>query len=514
MGEPYFLGIDIGTYESKGVVIDGQANIVAYAVAPHEMEVPKPGYAEHDAEKTWWADFCRISRRLLGESGLDPRKISAVGCSTIAPCCLPVDAENRPLRKAILYGVDVRAEKEIRYIEDYYGADRIFQKCGTAVSSQSAAAKILWIKNNEPDVYAGAAKFITGATYITAKLTGNYVIDRYTAASWTPAYDVENEDWEDDVSLFCRRDQLAECRWTHEPAGEVQTGAATETGLAPGTPVVTGTADAAAEALSVGVLQPGEMMLMYGSSLFIIHVVDRFMSEPRLCSGPYLFPGTYALTAGMSTAGTLTRWYRDQFAREAAASAEKSGRNVFEVLAEAAADIPPGSDGLIVLPYFSGERTPINDPSARGVIFGLNLRHTREHIYNACLEGVGYGIAQHIGIIGGLGAGTTKIMAVGGGAKHPRWLQIVSDICGLAQQTAAVNAGAAYGDALLAALGVGYYKSVDELRRNVKIERVFAPDNKNRHIYGKYLGYYTSLYEKTKDIMHGLSEPIAPIIGA
>jgi len=504
MNDAFFMGIDIGTYESKGVLMDSRSNAIVTVATSHEMEVPHPGYAEHDAENTWWADFCKISNDLIARSGVDSQKIAAVGCSTIAPCCLPVDKELRPLRKAILYGIDVRAAREINFLEDLYGADQIFNRCGTAVTSQSAAAKLLWIKNNEPEIYSRTAKFITGATYIVAKMTGNFVIDRYTAATWIPIYDIGKADWTDDLTLFCQRDQLADCRWTHEIAGFVHKDAARETGLMAGTPVVTGTADASAEALSVGVLQPGEMMIMYGSSIFIIHVVDRFLSDRRIWSGPYLFPDTYSLTAGMSTAGTLTRWYRDQLARDIAAAAKDAGLNAYDVLAEASQDIPSGSEGLIILPYFSGERTPINDPLAKGVIFGMNLKHTREHIYNACLEGIGYGIAQHFQIFDELNTGTRNVMAVGGGTKNNKWVQIVSDICGREQKTAREEIGAAYGDALLAGLGVGLFRSPEELTGHIQVKRVITPDEKAHQIYQGYYKNYTALYNATKDIMHSL----------
>lgn len=502
MKKKYFMGIDIGTFESKGVLVDETAAIVSSHTCPHVMESPKPGYAEHDAENTWWKDFCQISNSLIEKSNVDPQDIEAVGCSTIAPCCLPVDEGLNPLRKAILYGIDVRASKEIKYIDDLYGEGKIFEKCGTPVTSQSAGAKILWVKNNEPKVYASAYKFITGSTYLVAKLTGRYVIDNYTAATWVPMYNINNCDWEENLDLFCRRDQLADCKWSHEVIGEVNARGAHETGLAAGTKVITGTADASAEAISVGVLDPGDMMLMYGSSIFIIHVVQKFTKDKRLWAGPYLFPGTYSVAAGMSTAGTLTRWFRDNFARDLLEVQDKTGANAYAQLADSIKNIGPSSDGLIVLPYFSGERTPINDPKAKGMIFGLNLHHTREHVYNACLEGVGYGIAQHFDIFDERDMGTKKVMAVGGGTKNSKWLQIVSDISGREQHTAEVETGAAYGDALLAALGTGFYKDSRELANIIRIRKSIKPDLDKTAKYVTYKERYAQLYEVTKHIMH------------
>lgn len=498
----YFMGIDIGTYESKGVIIDDNAAVVACAAIPHKMECPKPGYAEHDAEKVWWHDFCKLSNGLISDSGIHPRQIAAVGCSTIAPCCLPVDRDLRPLRKAILYGVDVRVGKEIKYLEDLFGKDAIFQKCGTPVTSQAVGAKLLWIKNNEPEIHKSAYKFLTGSSYLVAKLTGKFAIDRYTAACWVPLYNISSNDWEEDVSLFCRRDQLAECYWSNEIVGCVNAQASKETGLPVGTPVITGTADASAEALSVGVLRPGNLMLMYGSSIFIIHVVDKLTTDPRIWAGPYLFENTYSMAAGMSTSGTLTRWYKEQFARDLAELAVQRGENEYSFIAKAAEHIPPGSDGLIVLPYFSGERTPINDVDAKGMIFGLNLSHTREHIYRACLEGIGYGISQHFDIFRERGVATNKIMAVGGGTKNREWIQIVSDVCQETQYMAKEKIGAAYGDSLLAALAVGFYPSLEALENKIQIEKSVTPNHELQALYACARKKYDLLYKNTKEIMH------------
>lgn len=499
---PYFMGIDIGTFESKGVIMDGDAKVIAYQACPHVMEAPKPGWAEHDAEGVWWHDLCQLSNGLIRESGVNPYEIVSLGVSGIGPCCLPVDKDLKPLRKAILYGIDTRAVKEIEALNREIGEETILERYGTPLTTQSAGAKVLWIKNNEPEIYAKTAKFVTSSTYLVAKLTGKFPIDRYTAATWVPLYSIETNDWEEDLRGICRRDQLADCLWTDEIAGEVHEQASRETGLAVGTKVTCGTADASAEGLSVGVNQPGDLMLMYGSSIFIIHVVDKLVRDKRLWAGPYLFKDTYAIAAGMSCSGTLTRWFRDNFAKDIEEKAAAEGKNVYAEMTKLAEEIPAGSDGLIVLPYFSGERTPINDPKAKGMFFGLNLLHTRGHVYKAILESVGYGINQHFEIFRELGVETKKVMAVGGGVKNQPWLQAISDICGEKQQYAQVEIGAAYGDAMLAALGAGHYKSVDELNAIVKIKGSVAPDMANHAAYQPLTRRYKALYEATKDIMH------------
>ena len=506
MKDIYFLGIDIGTFESKGVLTDGSGACIATAACPHDMSSPRPGQAEHDAEQVWWVDFCRLSRQLLADTAIDPRAIRGVGCSTIAPCCLPVDGAGRPLRPAILYGVDVRAGQEIDELNRDLGEDAILQRYGNPITSQSVGPKILWLRKNEPAVYARAARFVTGTTYLVAKLTGNWVIDHYTAAYFTPMYDLAANDWDrENLGRFCRPDQLAECRWTDDPAGAVTEQAAAETGLAPGTPVITGTADAAAEAAGVGIFEPGDMMLMFGSSIYIIHVVPKLASDRRFWAGPFLFKDTWMVAAGMSTAGTLTRWFRDQLARDAVEKARNEGGNAYDLLMASLDRIPPGSDGLIVLPYLSGERTPINDPAASGVCFGLTLSHTREHLYRACLEGVGYGIAQHFDGFREMGLDTRRVIAVGGGTRNPAWLQMVADICGQPLNTGMAY-GAAFGDALLAALGTGHFKNTNDLRACVRLGSVMMPDPARRQLYEPYRAVYNRLYPQTKNLMHELHQ--------
>ena len=501
----YFMGIDIGTYESKGVLMDKNGKCIMTHSVAHEMTSPLPGYAEHDAEKVWWGELCIISNVLLEKSGINSNEILGLGCSAIGPCCLPVDENCNPLRQGILYGVDVRAEKQIRLLNDALGEDFILEKYGSPITSQSIAPKILWIKENEPDIYKRTARFLTSTSYMVAKLTGNYVIDRYTAAALPPMYNMTTNDWDyDNLEMFCKPEQLAECRWTDEVAGYITKEAAAATGLKEGTPVTTGTPDASADAVGVGVFNPGDMLLMFGSSNFIIHVTPKPISDKRYWSGPYLFENTYTIASGMATAGTLTRWFRDRLLPDLLSEQELGKGNAYELILKELKDIPPGSDGLICLPYFSGERTPINDPLARGVFFGLTLHHTRAHMYQSCLEGVGYGIAQHFDGYAEIGMETKKIVAVGGGTKNEKWMQIISDVSGK-ELLVGDEFGAAYGDAILAALATGALSSPNEASKFIKFRKTVYPNPDNYKVYRPYLEVYTELYNKTKDLMHRLA---------
>ena len=270
-----YLGVDIGTYESKGVLVDGQGAVLASAARPHGLIVPQAGWAEHRAEEDWWADFVWLARKLIAESGLAPSEIRAVGTSAIGPCMLPVDSDGAPLMNAVLYGVDTRAAREIEELTASIGAETIFARCGNALTSQSVGPKILWLKHNRPDIYARAHKFLNSTSFLVHRLTGRFVTDHYTAANASPLYLIDEQTWTGALAPdLTELDRLPELAWTTEVAGGVTARAAEQTGLLPGTPVIVGTIDAAAEAISVGVLDVGDMMLMYGSTVFTILIAE------------------------------------------------------------------------------------------------------------------------------------------------------------------------------------------------------------------------------------------------
>jgi xylulokinase len=493
----YYLGIDIGTYESKASLVDAEGNLVGFASSPHKMQVPQPGYAEHDADKDWWGDFKRLSRQVIAESKINPKDIRAVAASAIGPCMLPVDRDGAPLMNGVLYGVDTRASKEIADLNARIGEAKILEEAGNSLSSQAVGPKILWLKNNRPDLYARAHKFINSTTYITWKLTGRYVLDHYSAGSFAPMYQLKGNFWSSRLAPeICREEQMAELCWTTDVVGEVSASAAEETGLAVGTPVICGTIDAAAEAVSVGVLLPGQMMIMYGSTIFIILVADRRVSDGKLWYAPWLFPGEHANMAGLTTCGTLTHWFRDQLARDV------EGKSGTIALAEEAEASPPGANGVIMLPYFSGMVTPVSDPHARGLIFGLNLTHTRADIYRALLEGIGFGTRHIIDAYDASCIAPRHIEAVGGGTNNKVWIEAMADILGLPQNVRRKTFGASYGDAFLAAVGVGDVKR-DDINQWNPAARVVAPREANREIYEKTYRTFRQLYERNKDFMRG-----------
>lgn len=505
MSKVYFMGIDIGTFESKGVIIDDSAEVVATHAVPHGMENPHPNHFEHDADKVWWHDFCEISKALIEKTGIDPQDIKAVGGSALGADCLPVDDQCRPLRKAILYGIDARATEEMAWLTNHWGEKQMIEWYGRPTCSSDVMPKILWIKNNEPEVYAKTHKFLTGSSFITAKLTGRYTVDRFLGlASFNPLYHADGTPNPETCAPVCRPDQLAEVLNTVEVAGGVTEQAAAETGLAPDTPVIVGTDDSGAESISTGVLQPGDMMLQFGSSIYMILCTDRLVNDNRIWREEFIIPGTFDISAGTNAAGTLTRWYRDNIFTDALEKEKQGGPNAYETMMEGIADIAPGCDGLVTLPYFAGERTPINDPMARGMLFGLTLSHTRQHMYRSALEAVCYSVNQHFEIFEEHNVPINKILAVGGGTKNPQWIQMMADVTGKTIETAGVTIGASYGDAMMAAMGIKYYDSFADLAKLIKPGVSYKPDMEKHEQYKKYQKIFNELYEANKDLMHRL----------
>jgi xylulokinase len=410
---------------------------------------------------------------------------------------LPVDGDGEPLMNAVLYGVDTRAALEIDELTARIGEDVLLDRCGNALTSQSVGPKILWLKRNAPDIFARTHKVLTSTSYLVHRLTGAYVIDHYTAANFSPLYLVDELGWS---SALCRdiveRERLPDLAWTTDVVGEVTREAAGETGLAPGTPVIAGTVDAASEAVSVGVRRSGDMMLMYGSTIFVIMVAGERVRDKRLWYAPWLFPDRHASMAGLSTSGTLTHWFRDTMAREL------DPASAMAALAAEAEASPPGAKGLVLLPYFSGERTPIHDPHAKGMIFGLDLTHERGDLFRAALEGIAYGTNHIIETYLEAGQDPNMILAVGGGTKNRVWSQATSDISGRAQILREKTIGASYGDAFLAALAIGAAKPEDIESWNPKVSEI-VPDPANAEVYGRGYATYRELYPRTKDLMRG-----------
>jgi xylulokinase len=484
------LGIDIGTASSKGVLVRADGTVVATATRAHEVSMPRPGWVEHDAQAVWWADFAAISKELTARVR---EPLAAVGVSGLGPCLLPVDSEDRPLRPAILYGVDTRARLEIEELNRALGEQTILERCGSVLTSQAVGPKLAWLRAHAPETWAATRRFLMASSFIVRRLTGSYVLDHHSASQCTPMYDPVEHRWiEEWTELIAPGLELPRLCWPSDVVGEVRGSAAEQTGIAAGTPVVAGTIDAWAEATSVGVTAPGDVMLMYGTTMFLIEVLDRPRRSPDLWGTVGTFPGTHNFAAGMATSGAITDWIR-----------KLTGESSFDPLVAEAQQSPPGAHGLLMLPYFAGERTPLFDPDARGVLAGLTLRHTRGDIYRAALEATAYGVRHNLHAMRDAGGRDRRLVAVGGGTKGGLWTQIVSDVLDAPQQLPRQTMGACLGDALLAALGIG--QSPDMSSQWNPISTTIKPHPESTQTYDRCYALYRELYPDTRKIAHALA---------
>lgn len=484
------LGIDMGTGSTKGVLVDAAGTVIASETVAHAVNLPRPGWAEVDAEGLWWREVCEIAARLTAQMPTGG-VLAAMCVSGVGPCLVLCGADLRPLRPAILYGIDTRATAEIASLTQEFGEDAILDRAGTLLSSQAVGPKLEWVYRHEPEVFAGATGWYGSNSYIAAKLTGEYVMDHHTASQCDPLYATRDFEWNHPwARRICRDLPLPRLVWPSEVVGTVHAEAAAATGVPVGTPVVAGTVDAYSEAFSVGVRHPGDQMLMYGSTMFLVQIIDAYHSDPTLWTTAGIEHGSLALAAGTSTAGSLIGWLQTV-----------TGGAPFDELMAEASRVPPGSEGLLVLPYFAGERTPVFDPQARGVLAGLTLRHGRGHLFRAAYEGISFGIRQILERFDDAHTGT-RTVAVGGGLRSPVWAQAVSDITGRVQEVPEQAIGASYGDALLAAIGVGLVPPETDW---TKIEREIKPNPETRALYDDLYATWCELYPATKEQVHRLS---------
>ena len=504
----YLLGVDVGTQSSKGALVTLDGRLVAYHVVEHGVSRPFPGWAEHDADEVWWGDVARITRALLRQVGADPAEVAAVGVSALAPTMIPLDADGRPLRPGMLYSIDTRAHQEIERLNRELGWDAPEAAPARRLQAQSVVPKIVWFRDHEPERWRQTHKILGATGYIVHRLTGAYAMDHGHAGALAPLYDPATAGWD---PAMCERlrvplDLLPEVHEAADVVGSVTPAAARQTGLAVGTPVICGTIDVLAEYLSSGVIDEGEGCVVFGSTMCMSMLSSAPRSHALLYSGRSLVPGLYRLSGGMATSGVLTRWFRDNFASDEMHAEQQSGVSAYQLLGDAAATIPPGSEGLIVLPYFSGERTPIFDIQARGLILGLTMSHTRQHLYRGLLEGVAYGVRHHFDLMAEIGVVPRRLVAVGGGSRSQLWTQIVSDVTGQTLECVDQPIGPALADAFLAGYGIGLFRDFALLaERWVRIGRTVRPDPGATAIYHQYYHVYRRLYERTVEEMHDLA---------
>jgi xylulokinase len=450
----FLLGLDISTTGAKALLIDSAGAVIGSATSPLHLSTPRPLWSEQDPAD-WWAGMAASIRRLLAEQGVAGADIAAVGLTGQMHGLVLLDAGGAVLRPAILWN-DQRTGPQCDAMRQRLGRERLIRITGNDALPGFTAPKVLWVQQNEPRVYAQARHILLPKDYIRFKLTGDYAMDKADGAG-TILFDLQARNWSPDVlaALEIPAEWLPPTFEGPEVTGVISEAAAAETGLRAGTPVVGGGGDQAAQAVGVGAVQAGVIALTLGTSGVVFATTPSALVQPegRLHAFCHAVPGRWHFMGVMLSAAGSLQWYRDALAPGAP----------FDDLVAEAAGIPAGSEGLLFLPYLTGERTPHPDPLARGAWVGLTIRHSRPHLTRAVLEGVAFGIKDSFTLIQDAGLGRIEQVRVsGGGARSALWRQIMADVLGVELVTVNTTEGAAYGAALLAAVGAGLYGTVEE----------------------------------------------------
>jgi len=487
----YFLGIDTSTTSSKALLIDERGEMVSVASSPHTLQTPKPLWSEQDP-KEWWQAVSASIHGALEKAGIGGEAISAIGLTGQMHGLVLLDEAGEVLRPAILWN-DGRTQAQCDDIHARVGKEKFIQVTGNIALTGFTAPKILWVKENEPEVYSRARHVLLPKDYIRYRLTGEYAMDK-ADGSGTVLFDLRARDWSEEVlaALDIPGKWMPPTFEGPEFTGKVSAEAATATGLKSGTPVAAGGGDQAAQAVGVGAVNPGVVSLAVGTSGVVFATTPTALIEPegRLHAFCHAVPGMWHFMGVMLSAAGSLQWYRDTLA---------PGISFDDLLLEAES-VPAGSEGLQFLPYLSGERTPYADPLARGAWIGLTLRHARGHLTRAVLEGVSYGLKDSFTLIQNAGLGEIlQIRASGGGVKSALWRQILASILEAELVTVNTTEGAAFGAALLAGVGAGSWKDVptacDQI---VKITNITSPDPDQVEAYRKAYPRYCQLYPSLK----------------
>lgn len=492
------LGIDLGTSACKIAVFDFEGNVIAHHTSYYHTFYPYKNYVEQDANE-WWKAVCKGIQNVLNSNNIIPNEIAGIGVDGTSWACLPIDKKGNPLYRVMVW-LDRRANQQAEQMKEKLGEERLIALSGNPVDAAYIVPKILWLKQNKPDIYDRTYKFLQSNAFIVYKLTGEFSQD-YSQGYGFHFFNISRGCWDERVAeeIGISLELMAPFFHSHEVVGTVTRKAAEETGLIPGIPVVAGGLDAACCTLGAGVVKPGQAQEQGGQAGGMSIQIDRPVIHPKLILGYHVVPDQWLLQGGtVGGSGTL-RWFVEQFCFSLFDTVNQV-KNIFENMSQEASKIPPGSGGLIFLPYMAGERSPIWDTKARGVFFGLSYDKTMAHMVRAIMEGVGFSLLHNLKTAEEVGVYTTELNSVGGAANSFVWTQIKSDITGKIIKVPSSDYAAALGSAILAGVGVGIYKNFEEaVRKTVKVQRVHKPDQKNYEIYREYYTLYLELYQKLRE---------------
>lgn len=494
----FALGIDIGTTSVKTILISAEGKIVAEATRAHDLLSPHPNWAEEDAEN-WWQDTILTVRDIAVRFPEAMKQICSVGCSGMVPALVLLDESGKPLRNSIQQN-DARAIEQIERAASVLDQEELYRKTGGYTNQQHILPRLLWVKENEPELWAKVRKVLGSYDYIAYKLCGTYSLELNWAAE-SGCYDIREGKWIEGMpEIFGISSEILSP--VNDPTAVIGvTDAAMEElmGLPGGIPVVAGSADHVASTLAAGIVEQGDLLIKFGGAGDILYCTEELKTNPKLFFDYHDVPGCCLLNGCMAASGSLVKWFTKDVLRS-------EDPAILKKLDAEAAKLPAASEGVIVLPYFLGEKTPLFDPIARGVIYGLTLSHGYAHIFRAILESVVYGFRHHIDVLEDMGYAARQIIATDGGAKSPLWCQISADILGAPVRAFPSHPGSALGVAYVAAMSAGMFASWSDIRLFLTDYKLYEPDMAAHKVYDKAYRVYRKLYTQLQETNGMLQE--------
>lgn len=486
----YVLGIDIGTTSVKTILISSEGKIVDDVTQNHDLLSLHPGWAEENAD-IWWQDVIDTVTKISARNPEKLPHLRSIGVSGMVPAIVMLDENGKPVRNTIQQN-DARAIEQIDAVTAALDQEELFAKVGGYTNQQHVIPRLLWVKENEPDVWA-RTKYVMGSyDYIVYKLTGELSIEVNWAVE-SGMYDIRQRTW---IDSYLERFEIpksffAPARMSTEVVGHVTEEAAKLTGLPAGIPVIAGSADHVASTLAAGIINQGDLLIKFGGAGDILYCVEDINPCNKLFFDYHIVPDRYLLNGCMAASGSLVKWLVKDILNE-------YDDTVLKRLDKEAEQVPPASEGLVILPYFIGEKTPIFDPTARGVMFGLTLSHQKAHLFRAVLEAVIYGFKHHVEVLADQGYHPTHIFATNGGAKSSFWCQIAADILGQTVKSYPAHPGSALGVSFLAGMSVGVFHDWEQINDFLTEYKIYEPIPEHVEIYKKSYRIYRNIYEQLK----------------
>jgi len=506
-GSKYLIGIDLGTSGTKTVLFDRGGNAIASSTVEYPLFQPQNGWAEQDPEH-WWDACVTTLKRVLAESGTDPGDVAGIGLSGQMHGLVLLDGQGGVLRNSIIW-CDGRTSAECTEITETIGARRLIEITANPALTGFTAGKILWVRKHEPEIYARARHILLPKDYLRYKLCGVFATE-VSDASGMNLLNIAERKWSVEVLDKLNIDPalLPEMHESCEITGYVTENAAALTGLKPGTPVVGGAGDNAAAAIGTGIVETGKAFVTIGTSGVIFAHSDKVKIDPlgRVHTFCAAVPGAWTVMSCTLCAGGSLQWFRNNFCEEEMRLAKDEGRDVYELLVGMASQVPIGANRLLFLPYLMGERSPILDPDARGVFFGLSGMHKRADMLRAILEGVIYSQRDCLDVLRELEVPFSNIVATGGGGRSMFWRQMMADILDCPIATVTNKEGPALGAAILAGVGAGLYESVPDACSSIlRINKPQLPDRESKLAYEPYYALYKEIYNSLAEQFKTLS---------